>query len=1211
MAVASMMEKADQEIMELRIRAATLIEVTGLKATPKVGSGTTPITRATGKGGAITGTIGMNVANVTEIVVTGFRSASWAWSRWRRQDAENALISRAPSSDLDLAGETRRITEEAMKAGSKLRLGSAAPEEAAATRRVTRVLRKVAREALFTTTQTRERFHWTQWLEICEIVDGVLVEEPQPKAFEIGSEVAEALLRNIPAHGPGKAAGFDSVTKPREAGKVPTEVTSTKTALELSKIARIASLSPRQLRREVSLWRPAARREDVFPFADVHGLKGASQYNGCEGIVIEGPNDKGRWEVQAPFADVTCWALFLLYLRMDTFDSVQVDYQCAAKGPIPATDEEINASLSCFSALFEVSHCRPFPLPSSDPGSLGLAPSGPSGHFGAEARKHFCLEDGFTFLNHGAFGATLKSSLESKRRWAEHIETQPVRFLDRELFPSMVSVTRSLSQVLSVPAEDLLPVPSATLGTNAVLRSWQRQRKPDDSQRAVILSVAYGSTKKLLKRMSEESGFQVVEATVDFPLAGDAEERILASLEGSLQPNTSLVILDAIPSNAPFVLPLREAVALCRAKAPEAFVMVDAAHGLFSLPLKLTGPSAVPVDALVTNCHKWFCGPKGTAVLYVAPEHQKWVDPLVISHGYGSDFPSGFYWPGLSDFTSWLALDEVLAFWDLVGLEPARIYGNYLVMDAATMLAESWDTSLGIPEDLLGPMALVALPTFKALQDRRQEYTYDDAEAVQNALFQRRIEVPVKVLSGNLYARISAHIYNHIEEYETLRDAVLELQHLAWESATCEDDGSSGLGLDFLQCWPVVDADKIAHELLADTSGTIHKRVVSEFGTTVLDSEGVIDREKLGKVIFSDPAKRRKLDKATHGPILTTIVKRTLWLMLQGHRTIVLDVPLLLKFPVLRRLCLSAVLVVLVSPETQLTRLMARNDLSEDEARRKIDSQLSGEAQCKLADFVIENNGSFEDLRRSVADLQHQAPQGWSAALGVCLAQMALKESAEAALQNLRRFEIKGTQVSVDWSTMAKTEMGLCNKRHQKPPDEPPPRSFKESTAQEFGFQMGQAVLISNLKGAPQFNGCSAAVVGFRSDRVEVEVEAEGTKKILALKPENLSASTGQAEPPKAEEASAEQVPAEQVPAEKAPEPRRRRGKWEENSGGFVVNQAKKGPVGPKLPPLADLEAMPVKELKQVLVAHDVNITGCLERAEFLAKAKEVAEQRA
>ncbi|CAE7357396.1 dcakd [Symbiodinium natans] len=101
---------------------------------------------------------------------------------------------------------------------------------------------------------------------------------------------------------------------------------------------------------------------------------------------------------------------------------------------------------------------------------------------------------------------------------------------------------------------------------------------------------------------------------------------------------------------------------------------------------------------------------------------------------------------------------------------------------------------------------------------------------------------------------------------------------------------------------------------------------------------------------------------------------------LPGHRTIVLDVPLLLKFPFLRRLCLSAVLVVLVSPEKQLARLMARNTLTEEEAQKKIASQLSAEAQRKLADFVIENDGSLEELRRSVADLQREAPAGWPAA---------------------------------------------------------------------------------------------------------------------------------------------------------------------------------------------------------------------------------------
>ncbi|CAE7461073.1 dcakd [Symbiodinium pilosum] len=397
-------------------------------------------------------------------------------------------------------------------------------------------------------------------------------------------------------------------------------------------------------------------------------------------------------------------------------------------------------------------------------------------------------------------------------------------------------------------------------------------------------------------------------------------------------------------------------------------------------------------------------------------------------------------------------------------------------------------------EELLGPMALVALPPLKALGSRR--CTYDDAEAVQNALFQRKIEVPVKVLSEQLYVRISAHIYNHIEEYETLRDAVLELQRMetllsllegnlqpkpscGWELVIApialgikETDVSQALtahgrvrhvkmtdppvrtptcvfwtadapsksswhvkqciAVQFVEvtamqhdlffdlgqataksalalvvshrtcvplqmqapatshaefsmyvlvrhfkapqyqsmndmkdakkqskdpCWPVVDADKIAHELLADTEGIVHKRVVSEFGTSVLNSAGVIDRDKLGKIIFSDPAKRKKLDQATHGIILLTILRQTLWFMLQGHHTIVLDVPLLLKFPVLRRLCLSAVLVVLVSPEKQLARLMARNALSQDEARKKVSAQMSGEMQRKLADYVIENDG--------------------------------------------------------------------------------------------------------------------------------------------------------------------------------------------------------------------------------------------------------------
>lgn len=254
-----------------------------------------------------------------------------------------------------------------------------------------------------------------------------------------------------------------------------------------------------------------------------------------------------------------------------------------------------------------------------------------------------------------------------------------------------------------------------------------------------------------------------------FPLRDEGP--LLEALAAALRPETQLVVLDAIPSNAPFVLPVEEAVAICRAKAPEAFVIVDGAHALGGLPLSLRKPIA---DAYLTNCHKWFCGPKGTALMHVPAVHQPWLRPLSISHGFGADAVSGFYWTGLSDFSSWLALDAVLEFWDTANLGTARIYSQYLAIEVAEMLSDAWRTDIGIPLHLVGPMALVELPALPALGNV-SSMAYEQAEMVQNSLYRRRIEVPIKALSGKLYVRISAHIYNHIEEYEVLRDAVLDL----------------------------------------------------------------------------------------------------------------------------------------------------------------------------------------------------------------------------------------------------------------------------------------------------------------------------------------------------------------------------------------------------------------------------------------------------
>jgi len=384
------------------------------------------------------------------------------------------------------------------------------------------------------------------------------------------------------------------------------------------------------------------------------------------------------------------------------------------------------------------------------------------------------LDEGRALLDHGAFGATLRGCLESKRRWAEHAEAHPESFFGGELIPHMVQVTRSLAGIMGARPQDILPMPSAAAGMHSVLRSWQRRFRPGPEQRVLALSAAPGSTRRLLQKMSNESGFQLDSVSIDFPLEG--EEVLLDALGQALQPATTLVVLDVLPDAAPFALPLDEAASLCRERSPGAFVVADAAKGLLSVPLRLSGPHAPPVDALVAGCDAWLCGPRGTAMLRVAPEHQEWVEPLVVSDECGGGFPGDFYSAGLVDFSSWLALDEALAFWELVGMEPARIYCQYLALDAAELLADAWGTDLGAPSELLGPMALVEVPPLPMLPSTEGAFTQEHGAALQQALLQRSIEVSVKALSGRLYVRISAHIYNYIEEYEALRDAVLELQ---------------------------------------------------------------------------------------------------------------------------------------------------------------------------------------------------------------------------------------------------------------------------------------------------------------------------------------------------------------------------------------------------------------------------------------------------
>lgn len=285
---------------------------------------------------------------------------------------------------------------------------------------------------------------------------------------------------------------------------------------------------------------------------------------------------------------------------------------------------------------------------------------------------------------------------------------------------------------------------------------------------------------------------------------------------------------------------------------------------------------------------------------------------------------------------------------------------------------------------------------------------------------------------------------------------------------------------------------------------------------------------------------------------------------------------------------------------------------------------------------------------------------------GVCLAEMVLKEGAEAVMQHLQGYELRGRQLKIDWSTKVKTEMGLLKTRGDGDDEaNAPPRRRFEETHHPAGFGIGQLVTVSGLKGAPQFNGRVGKIISFRdAERCEVELEQEpGVLKTLALKYENLTAapanseSLKQAEPEPAEaaetpnpapaadngesraggrrrfsessakpEEAATDAPAQSQSTDEAPKARKRASHWDrENSGGSgpaVVdpNQPKAPPAtssaadkstpaagAETLPPEPELSNLPAKELRRLLVALGVDITGCLEKSELLAKARSLA----
>jgi dephospho-CoA kinase len=160
----------------------------------------------------------------------------------------------------------------------------------------------------------------------------------------------------------------------------------------------------------------------------------------------------------------------------------------------------------------------------------------------------------------------------------------------------------------------------------------------------------------------------------------------------------------------------------------------------------------------------------------------------------------------------------------------------------------------------------------------------------------------------------------------------------------------------------VLDADKSAREVVSP--GTIGwRRIVENFGASVLASDGQIDRAKLGAIVFADEEKRLLLNSIVHPLVFD---RQNEWLgqiLAENPQAIaIIDAALMIESGGYKRF--DKIIVVWCQPEIQIERLMKRNNFSRAEAEQRIAAQMPQEEKKRYADFLIDSSDGFDEARR-------------------------------------------------------------------------------------------------------------------------------------------------------------------------------------------------------------------------------------------------------
>jgi len=377
----------------------------------------------------------------------------------------------------------------------------------------------------------------------------------------------------------------------------------------------------------------------------------------------------------------------------------------------------------------------------------------------ASLRSLFLIDPSVTYLGFGSFGACPRPIFEDYQKWQLELETEPVQFIAVNGPTYLQRSRQALASYVNCHADDLVFTTNPSYAINIIAKSL----KLNPGDEILSTNLEYGALDRTWNYYCKKAGAKFVRQKIQLPLV--SKEKFIEDLFKGLSSKTKAIFISQVTSSTALVFPVKEVCEIAKQKG--LLTIVDGAHVPGHLHLDL---AELKADIYTGACHKWMMTPKGCSFLYVKKEFQDQFDPLLISWGYESAFPSHSRFldyhqmQGTRDFSAFLTVQKAIDFmkehnWKEVSAQCKTLARNNYQRFCGLLGTEPL---CPISQDFLGQMCSMKIPT-------------SEPEKLQRHLFEKyRIEIPVMRHEENMYIRYSIQGFNSQADLDKLYEALQE-----------------------------------------------------------------------------------------------------------------------------------------------------------------------------------------------------------------------------------------------------------------------------------------------------------------------------------------------------------------------------------------------------------------------------------------------------